>query len=80
MDTGIIELVRITLQYAVAPVAIIMWWSYKKFDNRLSIVETRLNLTERANDVLDTKINDIRKDLAHIQQGIDILLSERRNK
>lgn len=74
MDNNILEVVKLVLQYAVAPLAAFFIWMYKKQHTRVDKLEERIIGTEQSVAVIKVMIDNIKDDIREIKHGITKLV------
>ncbi len=74
MDIG--QLLESFFKYALAPLAAVIWWLFKKQDTRIEQLEKRMNDNEKTLIELRTEFKFIREDIAEIKTML-MKLSER---
>lgn len=68
------------LKYAVAPVGAFVWWLFKKYDLRIESVEARINIIEKDNAVLNTKLDNLKEDMTEIKATLNTLIAMLQNR
>ncbi len=68
------------LKYAVAPIGAFVWWLFKKYDLRIDVVESKINLLERDNAVLNTKLDNLKEDMTEIKATLNTLIAMLQNR
>lgn len=74
MEIG--QLLDIFLKYALAPLAAMIWYMFKKQDGRIEQLEKRMTDNEKTLIELRTEFKYIRQDIASIKDML-VKLSER---
>lgn len=78
MENSLFVIVEGIVKYAFAPLVALVWYMFKRLDKKVEVLEQRMNAAERTTDVLEAKLDDVKEELVHIRNGVDILLHERR--
>lgn len=68
------EIIKLLLQYAFAPLAAFLVWTYKKQHNRVDKLEYRVGEVEKSTAVTQVMIDNIREDIREIKHGISKLV------
>ncbi len=63
-----LDIVKLILQYAVAPLAVVVWSMYKKHDTRLDRLEDDTNLTRE--DIIELRAT-VNQDIKYMSKNID---------
>ncbi len=58
------DLLRFVLQYAVAPLAAFVLWTYKKQHHKVEKIEDRVALVEVSTAVIQVKVDSIHEDIS----------------
>lgn len=70
----LLEVVKMFLQYAVAPLAAFFVWTYKKHHTRVDQLEKRLSQVEKSTAIIQVMVDHIKDDIREIKQGINKLI------
>lgn len=71
MDLG--SILDVFLKYALAPLAAVIWYMFKKQDSRIENLESRMNNNEKTLIELRTEFKFIREDIAEIKSMVSKL-------
>ncbi len=63
-----LDIVKLILQYAVAPLAVVVWSMYKKHDVRLDRLEDDTNITRE--DIIELRAT-VNQDIKYMSKNID---------
>lgn len=77
VESGVWEVVKVVVQFAVAPVLGFLAWVYKRQDIRISELEERMAMSEKDNAVIDVKIDYIFKSIQRIEENIVKLVDKK---
>ncbi len=70
------EVLTLVLQYAVAPLAVLGWFMFKKQDMRIDNLERRTNDLDRAIAKIETELQYISRDIKDIKSSLDRLIDK----
>lgn len=67
------------LQWFVAPLAVVIWWVFKKQDVRIENLEKRANDLEKTIARIETELQYIGRDIKEIKDNIIRLVNNAKN-
>lgn len=71
------EVITLLLKYAVAPLAVVVWYMLKKHDDRLDQLEKRTNNMEKVIAKIETEIHFIGRDIKEIKTILNRLIDKK---
>jgi septal ring factor EnvC (AmiA/AmiB activator) len=89
-EPNIIHVLGVVWKWMIAPLAVVAWWLFKKrdaavqerlkeTDEKIDLVNKRLNAVEKDTAVIHAEISGITKSLDRIEKGVGDLHKEIRN-
>lgn len=68
------DAVKFLIQFAVAPLAAFVIWTYKKHQNKVDKLEKRITTVETATAVINVMVDSIHEDIREIKRSIEKLV------
>jgi len=64
------DILETIAKFIVAPIAIVVWWAFRKYDERIDAIEKRMNAIEKEMAVVETKLEGIKEGIDDIKQQL----------
>jgi hypothetical protein len=77
MENSVMDILKMILQYAIAPLVAFIFWQYKKLHTRVDVHEQRIAGVEKSTAVIQVMVDTIREDIRDIKHGIEKLAEKR---
>lgn len=68
------DVIKLILQYAVAPLGAFVVWTYKKQHQKVDKLEDRIASVETSTAVIQVKVDSIHEDIREIKRSIEKLV------
>lgn len=67
-------------KFVIAPIAAVIWWAFKKYDDRIVNIEKRMNDLEKETAVMEAKLDGLKEGIDEIKAQLNQLFDLLRDR